>query len=853
VGPDGGTVPGVDSGADATSGGGKGLTATTATPTPLVPVPGTAGPALKVDLDMQGRPTTEVTEIGYTAWPITAATTASNTFQGVTFTFTNAGSNGTTIDSSWQKVAIDTPNFARLVGDGLTVDGGDAGATIQLTIHGLAAGKHTLLTFHNFAGSAASAAPIDILVNGTVAVTGQTQSVGALTDLAAPTSYLQFTAAAGKDVVILYRAQASSNAATKNIMLNGFELDTPNRAAQATNPSPADGDEHVNADTGSLSLSWKAGTGAASHDVYFGTDPVDIANATHSSASFKGNQTGTTYAVTGLHSVLRYYWRVDELDAQKNATRGNTWYFRARHVAFVGAEGYGQYAIGGRGGVVVHVTNLNDSGLGSLRDAIETDRGPRTVVFDIGGLLPLASRLSLAQPYVTVAGQTAPGKGICVKAAPFGLSGTHDDSIRDVRVRIGSGPTYDGMGMEGSNHSIFDHCSISWSIDEGFSSRTALNITLQRSFIAECLNDANHTNSAGQVDTLHGFAASISGDVGTFSHNLLAHCEGRNWSLAGGLDASGSWAGRLDIFDNVVYNWGGRTTDGGAHQVNFVSNYYKPGAASTIFFALNAQYDNFPGTQQYYFTGNVMPGHFDETTETSGREATNGTGTVPTSYSPWVNTPFFPSFATLQTAEDAYKDVLSDVGDTIPVFDDHDKRVVKETLNGTTTYKGSITGKPGLPDTETDVGGFESYPTTSRAATWDSDGDGMPDWWESSFGLNPNSKAGDFSDANTDSDGDGYTNLEEYLGWMAAPHYFTSVGTNVSIDLAAMFVGYTSTPKYAASGVVNGAVSISGSTATFKPAQCGMASWTIKVTDSAGSSKTMAMGAFVDNGNGTCP
>ncbi len=92
----------------------------------------------------------------------------------------------------------------------------------------------------------------------------------------------------------------------------------------------------------------------------------------------------------------------------------------------------------------------------------------------------------------------------------------------------------------------------------------------------------------------------------------------------------------MDIFNNLVYNWGGRTTDGGAHEVNFVNNYYRPGAASHIFYALNAQYDNFPGTQQYYFTGNVMPGHFDESTENNGREATNGTGTVPTSYSPWM-------------------------------------------------------------------------------------------------------------------------------------------------------------------------------------------------------------------------
>ncbi len=100
--------------------------------------------------------------------------------------------------------------------------------------------------------------------------------------------------------------------------------------------------------------------------------------------------------------------------------------------------------------------------------------------------------------------------------------------------------------------------------------------------------------------TAHGYAASISGDIGSFHHNLLAHCYGRNWSLAGGLDGNGDFAGRLDIFNNVVYNWGTRSTDGGAHEVNFVGNYYKPGAATSIFVALNAQYESFPGTQQYY-------------------------------------------------------------------------------------------------------------------------------------------------------------------------------------------------------------------------------------------------------------
>ncbi len=835
-------------GAAGTTGSGGNAGATGSGGMPVGPSP---PPVLKVDFDMQGRPGSEVTELGFVAWPIVTSTTSiSSTFNGVQLTLARAGGNGTGLTSDWYKAGVDAPNYARLIGDGLIVDGGQAGAQITMTIHGHPAGPGTLLAYLNQTASPDTGpfATIDILVDGTLVASNIAPSVRAVTTAAAQTAYVHFTAQAGKDVVVLFRASPASTAANKNIMINGFELNTPNSAKQATNPMPADGDEHVNADNGNLTLSWTAAADAASHDVYFGEDAAAVAAATHASPLFKGNQTTTTFALTGIYSMKTYYWRIDELDAQKAATPGDVWYFRPRQLAFVGAEGYGRFARGGRGGVVVHVTNLNDTGAGSLRAAIEsTTLGPRTIVFDVGGLVVLGSRLTLSQNYVTVAGQTAPGKGICIRSAPFGTSGVHDDVIRDVRVRIGAGITYDGMGLQGSDHSIVDHSSISWTIDESFSSRSGKNITLQRTLISEALNVAGHMNYP--PGTAHGYAASISGDIGSFHHNLLAHCEGRNWSLAGGLDGNGNFSGRLDIFNNVVYNWGGRATDGGAHQVNFVNNYYRPGAATSIFFALNAQYDNFPGTQQYYFVGNVMPGHFDETTQATGREVTG----MPQGYSPWVNAAFFPSFAATTSAGDAFKSVLSDVGCTQPVFDDHDVRVVKESLNGTFTYRGSVSGKPGLPDNEADVGGFESYPTTARAASWDSDLDGLPDWWETSFGLNLHSAAGDFSDANADADHDGFTQLDDYLGFMAKPHYFTSMTSTVAVNLAQAFVGYTAAPTYAASAVVGGTVTIAGTTATFKPTRCGMASWTVTVTDSAGSKMSKDMVAFVDAGTGTCP
>ena len=158
------------------------------------------------------------------------------------------------------------------------------------------------------------------------------------------------------------------------------------------------------------------------------------------------------------------------------------------------------------------------------------------------------------------------------------MLGTHDVIVRYIRVRPGNiaGLTLDGMGMASTDHSIIDHCSISWTQDESFSSRAAKNITLQRTLISEALNVAGHKNY--EKGKQHGYAASIGGDIGSFHHNLLAHCAGRNWSLAGGLDKAGRHTGRLDIRNNVVYNWGHRTTDGGVMQLNFVNNYYKPGA-----------------------------------------------------------------------------------------------------------------------------------------------------------------------------------------------------------------------------------------------------------------------------------
>lgn len=440
----------------------------------------------------------------------------------------------------------------------------------------------------------------------------------------------------------------------------------------------------------------------------------------------------------------------------------------ARQVAFPGAEGYGRLAQGGRGGRVIAVTNLNDSGPGSLRAAVEAE-GPRTVVFHVSGLIRLKSKLVVraANSQLTIAGQTAPGLGVCLAGYNFGLMGARDVIIRYLRVRPGdvSGVTLDGMGMAGAQDCIIDHCSISWTLDEAFSSRGAKNITLQRTLISEALNVAGHKNYP--PGTEHGYAASIGGDVGSFHHNLLAHNAGRNWSLAGGLDKTRghTYAGRLDIRNNVVYNWKNRTTDGGAHEVNFVANYYKPGPATRYFVALKAQYGGFPGTQRYHVAGNVMPGRFGADEPHKARTATTERGgRLPVDYSPWSETEFFPSQVRTQTAEEAYADVLADVGCNFPALDPHDQRVIAEVRSGTARFKGSRSGLPGLPDSQEDVGGWDDYPAVHRPAGWDTDGDGLPDEWETAHGLDPR----DDRDGAADRDGDGFTNLEDYLNGLVA-------------------------------------------------------------------------------------
>jgi len=394
-----------------------------------------------------------------------------------------------------------------------------------------------------------------------------------------------------------------------------------------------------------------------------------------------------------------------------------------------------------------------------LRAAIEAE-GPRTVVFRVGGMIQLKDRLTIHNPYITIAGQTAPGDGIALRDAAFGMGGTQDAIVRYVRLRVGdeSGKTWDGMGFGSSDHCIIDHCSIAWSIDEGVSGRGAKNVTFQRNIIAEPLNVSIHDHYLG-TGKGHGFAGSISGHIGSFHHNLIAHSAGRNWSLAGGLTQGGKFAGYLDIRNNVVYNWNHRTNDGGVRKGNLVNNYYIPGPATRVFHLLLAKMElRLPDdVQQYYVSGNVMEGRpeYDQDNWQNG-----GVIIAPADIAVMkLNAPFCESYVTPHSAREAYDSVIADVGANIPHYDAADQRALDNTKQRTTTFMGSKTGLPGIPDSQNDVGGYPQM--KSGNAPDDNDHDGMADWWEKKRGLNP-ANPEDCNGLGTD----GYTNLELYLNWI---------------------------------------------------------------------------------------
>lgn len=677
-------------------------------------------------------------------WPVKGGS-ASRKFGAVTVTLRSPSA---PLAVRWYKPLL-------VFGATMTSDGLAAPGTLELVFTGLAPGRHTLATFHNLL---AEGPPphYEVAVDGVAKVDDLRPTTRVHNDADAACAYVAFNAVADKPVVIAIRAKGDPK---DEVILNGFELDGSDPTRKAIKPSPAHHEVHGDADSGTLLLEWTAPPSARSHDVYLGENAAAVARADRSAPEFKGNRAEASYAAKGLSSHRDSYWRVDEVDDSGAVTRGDVWHVGVRHLAFPGAEGYGRFARGGRGGRVIEVTNLNDSGPGSFRAAVDA-QGPRTVVFRVSGVIKLKSAISIRPSDLTIAGQTAPGDGICLRGYPVGTAPASSDVIiRFLRVRLGDegGHSFDAMGLGGS-HTIFDHCSISWSIDEGLDSRTAVYSTFQRCIISEALDDSFQRHP-------HAFAASIGGNMASYHHNLLAHCTGRNWSLAGGYDNAVRFAGHMDLRNNVVYNWKHRTTDGGAKRVNFINNYYKPGPASQVFHLVKPDVGSPTDRQVYHIAGNLMEGHPEY-------DADNWTGVVPNGKAPLAefkaDVPLFPGYVTTTSAAEAYDDVLADVGATLPRQDAIDQRIIHEVRTGTFSHRGSKGHLPGIIDTQRDLGPnpWPDYRTYDVPA--DSDHDGLPDSWETAHHLDPHSPAGDFSDSNGDPDGDGYTNLEDYLNALAA-------------------------------------------------------------------------------------
>jgi len=429
--------------------------------------------------------------------------------------------------------------------------------------------------------------------------------------------------------------------------------------------------------------------------------------------------------------------------------------------AFPGAEGFGRFSTGGRGGDVYHVINLNDSGSGSLRNGVETANGPRTIVFDLSGNIKLKSALNVNKPNITIAGQTAPGEGITLGGGCLKIS-ADNTIVRYLRARLGDqhGGVSDAVSIAMGSNIILDHVSASWSVDETLSDQgNEIDlVTVQWCMITESLCNSIHEKGA------HGYGGIIGGLRQTFHHNLYAHHTSRNPKVTGRRHCD------VDFRNNVIYNWGFNSCyDGTASWVNWVNNYYKAGPATKsnvkgrIFELSDKEIEaggvNSPDDSEKYETSFFVEGNYVD--GFPGVTANNWNGGIDFmgNASEVKNRslkPFdFPPI-TEQSAEKAYPVVLNRAGASL-ARDVIDSRIVNEVKTGTVTF-----GKNGIIDSQQDVGGWPEL--KSKPAPIDADRDGMPDEWEEKNQLNPNDPA----DRNGDRNKDGYTNLEEYLNSLVA-------------------------------------------------------------------------------------
>ena len=487
--------------------------------------------------------------------------------------------------------------------------------------------------------------------------------------------------------------------------------------------------------------------------------------------------------------------------------------------AFPGAEGFGRYTTGGRGGKVIHVTNLNDSGTGSLRAAIKTD-GARIIVFDVAGTIELQSDLKIEKNNCTILGQTAPGGGICLRNYTLHIN-ANNVIVRFIRCRMGDTAGNENDAMSASHKTgsykkniIIDHCSVSWCVDECGSFYGNENFTMQWCILSESLTNSVHDKGS------HGYGGIWGGDNAAFHHNLLAHHNSRNPRFDHGYLAE--HAGIVDYINNVVYNWGGNSTYGGENKkglqpkkFNMINNYYKAGPGTknktrvtqvSVSDATNGGDNPFPGyASRYYIKGNYVTAastkenydwsgviYDDGLTTQNGEkyikdtehrygnvEYVNIGGTDCVKLK--LNTPIDAGEITTHSAQTTYNKILQYCGASLS-RDGVDTRNIEEARTGTTTYNGDVaytnssgetfaTSKtkgildfindPTSDKTEPKTASYPELTSESRPSGFDTDGDGIPDEWETLNGLNPND-ASDAQKKTIDARG-WYSNLEVYL------------------------------------------------------------------------------------------
>lgn len=446
----------------------------------------------------------------------------------------------------------------------------------------------------------------------------------------------------------------------------------------------------------------------------------------------------------------------------------------SQQLAFPGAEGFGKYTSGGRGGEVYTVTNLEDSGPGSLRYGVELE-GVRTIVFALSGTIELETDMRIRNDSISIFGQTAPGDGIAISGRSTVID-ADNVIIQYIRFRPGdiSSGDLDGLdalwGRENSDV-IIDHVSMSWSADEAGSFYDNENFTLQWSILSESMYQSEHSKGS------HGYGGIWGGAGATFHHNLLAHHNSRNPRFNGARYTTTPETELVDFRNNVIYNWGGNSAYGGEEgNHNMVANYYKAGPATSsnrdrILDAdvVSSGFD----FGKWYIADNYVDG-YPEVTADNWAEGVQGVSDAEKDYIR-MDEPFeAPELESFETAEEAFLRVIEFAGAILPRRDTIDTRIAHEVETGTATFGGSYGEGTGIIDSQEDVGGWPEllsapYPT-------DSDGDGIPDEWENDNGLDPNNA----EDGKAIAD-NGYSNLENYVHSIQEQGEFVPAPGNVAL------------------------------------------------------------------------